>query len=38
VVSRNLSRLQAEGLLKLEGRRALIPNLKAFEVELEPAE
>ncbi len=38
LVSRNLSRLQAEGLLKLEGRRAVIPNLKAFEAELDPAE
>ncbi|MGB7758808.1 MAG: Crp/Fnr family transcriptional regulator [Bryobacteraceae bacterium] len=36
LVSRNLSRLQAEGLLKLEGRRAVIPNLKAFEAELDP--
>jgi CRP/FNR family transcriptional regulator len=38
LVSRNLSRLQAEGLLKLEGRRAVIPNLKAFEAELDPTE
>jgi CRP/FNR family cyclic AMP-dependent transcriptional regulator len=38
LVSRNLSRLQAEGLLKLEGRRAVIPELKAFEAELDPAE
>jgi CRP/FNR family transcriptional regulator len=38
LVSRNLSRLQAEGLLKLEGRRAVIPDLKAFEAELDPAE
>jgi len=38
LVSRNLSHLQAEGLLKLEGRRAVIPNLKAFEAELDPAE
>jgi hypothetical protein len=30
--------LQAEGLLKLEGRHAVIPDLKAFEAELEPAE
>jgi CRP/FNR family transcriptional regulator len=38
LVSRNLSRLQAEGLLKLEGRRAVILDLKAFEAELDPAE
>ena len=38
LVSRNLSRLQMEGLLKLEGRRAVIPDLKAFEAELDPAE
>jgi hypothetical protein len=30
--------LQAEGLLKLEGRRAVIPDLKALEAELDPAE
>src|ERR1019366_8258026 len=36
LVSRNLSRLQAEGLIKLEGRRVVIPNLKAFEAEREP--
>ena len=38
LVSRNLSRLQAEGLLKLEGRRVVIPNLKSLEAELEPVE
>ncbi len=38
LVSRNLSRLQAEGLLKLEGRRAVISDLKAFEAELDRAE
>jgi CRP/FNR family transcriptional regulator len=38
LVSRNLSRLQAEGLIKLEGRRVVIPNLKAFEAEREPVE
>jgi CRP/FNR family transcriptional regulator len=31
LVSRNLSRLQAEGLLKLDGRRAVIPDLKPLE-------
>jgi len=30
--------LQAEGLLKLEGRRVVIPNLKSLEAELEPVE
>jgi len=38
LVSRNLSRLQAEGKLKLEGRHAVIPDLKALEAELEPVE
>jgi CRP/FNR family transcriptional regulator len=38
LVSRNLSRLQAEGLLKLEGRQVVIPDLKVFETELDPAE
>lgn len=38
LVSRNLSRLQAEGLLRLDGRRATIPDLKSFEAELDPVE
>jgi len=38
LVSRNLSRLQAEGLIRLDGRRALIPNLKALQAELKDAE
>jgi CRP/FNR family transcriptional regulator len=38
LVSRNLSRLQAEGLLKLDGRRVVIPDLKSLEAELEPVE
>jgi CRP/FNR family transcriptional regulator len=38
LVSRNLSRLQAEGLLKLEGRRVIVPNLKSLEADLEPVE
>jgi CRP/FNR family transcriptional regulator len=38
LVSRNLSRLQAEGLLKLEGRRAVIPDLKSLEAEFDPVE
>jgi CRP/FNR family cyclic AMP-dependent transcriptional regulator len=33
LVSRNLSRLQAEGMLKIEGRNILISNLKALEDE-----
>jgi CRP/FNR family transcriptional regulator len=33
LVSRNLSRLQAEGLLKTDGRNVLIYNLKALEAE-----
>jgi CRP/FNR family transcriptional regulator len=38
LVSRNLSRLQAEGLLKLEGRHAVIPDPKALAAELDPSE
>jgi CRP/FNR family transcriptional regulator len=38
LVSRNLSRLQAEGLVKLDGRQAVIPDLKAFEAEVDAAE
>jgi CRP/FNR family transcriptional regulator len=38
LISRNLSRMQAEGLLKLEGRRVTIPDLRAFEAEVDPAE
>jgi CRP/FNR family transcriptional regulator len=33
LVSRNLSRLQAEGMLKIDGRNLLIYNLKALEEE-----
>ncbi len=36
LVSRNLSRMQAEGLLKLEGRRVIVADLRALEAELEP--
>jgi CRP/FNR family transcriptional regulator len=36
LVSRNLSRFQAEGLLRLDGRRAVVPDLQALEAELEP--
>lgn len=35
LVSRNLSRLQAEGLIQMDGRSVVIPNLKALEAELE---
>src|SRR6266568_3885451 len=35
LVSRNLSRLQAEGLIQIDGRSVVIPNLKALEAELE---
>jgi CRP/FNR family transcriptional regulator, cyclic AMP receptor protein len=38
LVSRNLSRLQAEGLIQIDGRSVVIPNLKALETELESAE
>ena len=38
LVSRNLSRLQAEGLIRLEGRSVTIPDLKALEAELASAE
>jgi CRP/FNR family transcriptional regulator len=33
LVSRNLSRLQAEGMLKIDGRNVLIHNLKTLEDE-----
>lgn len=38
LVSRNLSRLQAEGMLKIDGRNILIVNLKALEAENDSAE
>jgi CRP/FNR family transcriptional regulator len=38
LVSRNLSRLQAEGLLKVEGRNVIIRDLKALEAELQSAD
>jgi CRP/FNR family cyclic AMP-dependent transcriptional regulator len=37
LVSRNLSRLQAEGLLKIDGRSITIRNIKALEAELQEA-
>lgn len=38
LVSRNLSRLQAEGLILLEGKTVIIPDLPSLEAELENAE
>jgi CRP/FNR family transcriptional regulator len=38
LVSRNLSRLQAEGLIRIDGRSVVVPNLKALEAELEAGE
>jgi CRP/FNR family cyclic AMP-dependent transcriptional regulator len=38
LVSRNLSRLQAEGILKIDGRSVTICNLKALEAETQSAE
>ncbi len=38
LVSRNLSRLQAEGLLKIEGRSVIISDLKSLEAELQSPE
>ncbi len=38
LVSRNLSRLQAEGLVKIDGRHVTISDIKALEAELESAE
>ena len=35
LVSRNLSRLQAEGLLKVDGREVILRNLKALEEEVQ---
>jgi CRP-like cAMP-binding protein len=36
LVSRNLSRLQSEGLIELDGRTVMIPNLSKLEAELDP--
>ena len=38
LVSRNLSRLQAEGMLQIDGRTATISNLKALEAEIDSPE
>ncbi len=35
LVSRNLSRLQAEGVIKIEGRTAIIPDLQALKAAVE---
>ena len=37
LVSRNLSRFQAEGMLKVDGRSVTITDLKALEAELQAA-
>jgi CRP/FNR family cyclic AMP-dependent transcriptional regulator len=38
LVSRNFSRLQAEGLIEIDGRMLTIGNLKALEAEVNSAE
>ncbi len=38
LVSRNLSRLQSEGILKIDGRTVIVCNLKALEAETDSAE
>ena len=38
LVSRNLSRLQAEGLIDIDGRKATITDLKKIEAEVNSAE
>jgi CRP/FNR family transcriptional regulator len=38
LVSRNLSRLQAEGLIRMDGRSVTIPSLKALQTELADTE
>jgi len=38
LISRNLSRFQAEGMIKIDGRTVSIPDLKALEAELHSAE
>jgi CRP-like cAMP-binding protein len=38
LVSRNLSRLQAENLIRMDGRSVLIPDLKALEAEINARE
>lgn len=38
LISRNLSRFQAEGMLRIDGRNVMISDLKALEAELESGE
>jgi CRP-like cAMP-binding protein len=38
LVSRNISRLQAEDLIQVEGRKVIIPDLKALQKELKDHE
>lgn len=38
LVSRNLSRLQAEGLVKLEGKTVIVPDLQALKADVERSE
>ncbi|MBZ5655901.1 MAG: Crp/Fnr family transcriptional regulator [Acidobacteriia bacterium] len=38
LVSRNLSRFQSEKLIQMDGRRIVIPNLKALQAELDGSE
>jgi hypothetical protein len=38
LVSRNLSRLQAEGIIEIDGRNVLIRDLKALEEETKASE
>jgi CRP-like cAMP-binding protein len=38
LLSRNLSRLQAEGMIKIDGRSVIVRNLKALEAELQSAD
>ncbi len=38
LISRNLSRFQSQGLIKIDGRNVIIPDLKTLEAELQSAE
>ncbi len=38
LVSRNLSRLQAEGLIKIDGRTVVLADIRLLEAELESGE
>jgi CRP/FNR family transcriptional regulator len=38
LVSRNLSRLQASGVIKMDGRTITIPDLRALEAEVQAGE